>query len=127
MMRAVNISKYVKTIFSTNKLSSERFPHSKDNLRVSRVDEFIEKSVDSTFLTKPNLSESSKLSHNLMDIKQFNKSRLTHIFENRNIQCHETEKHIEEMKEIIKLQHQEHQEMKRRLEILEGGAKIYFH
>ena len=127
MMRAVKISKYIKTIFSTNKLSIERFRHSKDNLKVSRVDEFIEKSVDSTFMTKPNLSESSKLSHNLEDIKQFNKTRLTHIFENRNIQCHETEKHIEEMKEIIKLQHHKHQEMKRRLEILENTTKNYHH
>ena len=72
-----------------------------------------------------NLNESNKLNHKQQDVEGFNKTRPRHIFENHNIQCHETEKHIEEMKEIIKLQHQEHQEMKRRLEILENATKNY--
>ena len=130
MMRAVNVRKYVETLFDTNKLISQRYPHSKKSFNISRVAEVTkesEDSIESTFMTNQNLSKSNKLNRKQLNIEEFYKTRPRHIFEKNNIQCHETEKHIEKMKEIINLQHQEHQEMKRRLEILEGGAKIYFH
>ena len=130
MMRAVNIRKYVKTVLATNKSLSHREPHWKGNFDMSRVNEFTEESEasnKSTFMANQNLSNSHKLNHKQQDVEGFNKTRPRHIFENHIIQSHETEKHIDEMKEIIKLQYQEHEEVKRRLEILENATKNYHH
>ena len=130
MMRVVNIRKYVRAIFATNKSISQPYPHSKESFNISRVEEFTDESKDSTrsaFMTNQNLSNSHKLNQKQQDVEGFNKIRPRHIFENHMIQSHEKEKHINEMKEIIKLQYQEHEEMKRRLEILENATKNYHH
>ena len=94
------------------------------------MEEFTDESKDSTrsaFMTNQTVTKSNKLNHKQQDKEGFNTTRARHIFENHNIQSHQTEKHIEEMKEIIKLQDQEHQEIKRRLEILENATKLYRH
>ena len=127
MMRVVNIRKYVKSLFATNKAITQHYSDSKGSFNISRVDEFTEKSEDSsesTFKANHTLSKSDKLSQKAQDIEGFTKNQYRHIFENHNIQNHETEKLIEEMKEIIKLQHQE---MNRRLEKLENASKLYRH
>ena len=78
-------------------------------------------------MANQNLNESNKLNHKQQDVEGFNKTGPRYISENHDIKSRETEKHIEEMKEIIKLQHQEHQEMKRRLQILENATTNYHH
>ena len=90
MMRAVNVRKYVETLFDTNKLISQRYPHSKKSFNISRVAEVTkesEDSIESTFMTNQNLSKSNKLNRKQLNIEEFYKTRPRHIFEKNNIVC----------------------------------------